>query len=221
MGRSIKTFLKRFPVIRAGYRWFRQRPLPQFSKPSFFYNCSTNGDTCCLILAGYKEFLWDIVFNRLKRFSPEHIDICIVSSGLFSQGLYEIAQKNQWSYICTKRNSVTLALNTAIRAFLHAQNIYKIDEDIFLTKNFFTKLRNCYEHCERDSEYFPAFAAPLIPINGYGHLRILKHCSLVNEYTTLFEKPKYVVGSNRMIEYNPETAKYFWGGGEAYRILIY
>jgi hypothetical protein len=200
-------------MISTGYKWYRQRPLPQFVKPKFFYNCSSNYDTCCFILAGYKEFLWDEVFYRLKHFAPEHIDICIVSSGLFSQRLYETAQKNKWSYLCTKRNSVTLALNTAIKYFPDAQNIYKVDEDIFLTKNFFVKLRDCYDRCEQDSEYFPAFVAPLIPINGYGHLRILKHCSLVNEYTALFEKPKYMAGSNRMIEYNIETAKYFWGGG--------
>jgi hypothetical protein len=163
------------------------------------------------MLAGYKDFLWDVVFDRLKCFVPEDIDICIVSSGLFSKELYDRAKNNKWSYLCTKRNSVTLALNTAIQSFPAAQYIYKIDEDIFLTRNFFTKVRNCYDRCERDSEYFPAFVAPLIPVNGYGHLRILKQFSLEHEYAKLFEKPRYSHGSDRMIENNPKTAEYFWG----------
>jgi hypothetical protein len=212
--KTIKEFSKGFPFIRRWYAWIKERPLPQFSKPSFFYNCSHNHDACCFILAGYKEFLWDIVFDRLKRFAPDNIDVCIVSSGLFSRELQELAKSNKWSYLCTKRNSVTLALNTAIQSFPFAQYIYKIDEDIFLTKNFFLKLRSCYARCEQDSEYFPAFVAPLIPVNGYGHLRILKKFSSEYQYEKLFEKPKYSHGSDRMIENDPKSAKYFWGEGD-------
>jgi hypothetical protein len=167
------------------------------------------------VLAGYKEFLWDAVFKRLKYFVPKGIDICIVSSGLFSKELYERAKNNEWSYLCIKFNSVTLALNTAIKSFQSAQYIYKIDEDIFLTKNFFGKVRNCYDLCERESDYFPAFVAPLIPVNGYSHLRILKHFSLESEYERLFEKPRYSHSSDRMIINNSEAAKYFWGEGES------
>ena len=54
-----------------------------------------------MILAGYKEFTWDIVFKRIKEFSDENMDICIVSSGLYSERLSKIAQENDWSYIWT------------------------------------------------------------------------------------------------------------------------
>ncbi|MDR3127689.1 MAG: hypothetical protein LBU08_04405 [Tannerellaceae bacterium] len=188
-------------------------PFSTFVKPSFFYNCSGKSDTCCFVLSGYKEYLWDTVFDRLKRFVPENVDVCIVSSGLFSEKLYAIAKENKWSYLCTKRNSVTLAMNTAIRAFPRVENIYKVDEDIFLTRNFFTKLRECYARCEKESDYFPAFVAPLIPVNGYGHLRILTHYGLVEEYASLFEKPRYTVGGDRMIEGNSESAIYMWKEG--------
>ena len=33
----------------------------------------------CMVLSGYKDFLWDSVFGRLKKFVPEDIDICILS----------------------------------------------------------------------------------------------------------------------------------------------
>jgi hypothetical protein len=138
------------------------------------------------------------------------IDICIVSSGLFSERLLSICKNNGWSYLCTKRNCVTLALNIAIERFPEAQNIYKLDEDIFTTKNFFENLLECYEHTEKESEYIPAFVGPLIPINAYGHMRILKKLSLEEEYTRRFQKPRYAVGAKRMIESSPDVAKFFW-----------
>jgi hypothetical protein len=109
-----------------------------------------------------------------------------------------------------KRNCVTLALNSAIEVFPKAEYIYKIDEDIFLTKHFFPKLRECYDKVENDSEYIPAFVAPLIPINAYGYLRLLRKFFLEQEYMKLFEKPKYA--GEGMIAHNPNVATYFWGG---------
>jgi hypothetical protein len=184
----------------------------KFVKPRFFYNRSHNNNICCLVLAGYKEHLWDVVFKRVKIYAPENIDICIVSSGLFSHKLYDICKENEWSYLSIKRNSIPLALNTAIKQFASAQKIYKIDEDIFITKNFFQKTGECYEKC-KESEYIPGFVAPLIPVNGYGYLRILKKLDMVEEYTKTFEMPKYGSGVERKIENNADVAKFFWGGG--------
>jgi hypothetical protein len=208
---KIKSKLKTYSVVKKLYARWKNRHT--FAKPFFFLNSSNNSNICCIVLAGYKDFLWDAVFQRLKLFVPGNIDVCLVSSGLFSNRLCEICQENNWSYISMKRNSVTLALNTAIRSFPYAQYIYKVDEDIFLTRNFFTKLYECYEQCEKDSEYFPAFVAPLIPVNGYGHLRILKKLALHEEYARQFEIPRYAAGPDRMIENSADVAKYLWVGG--------
>jgi hypothetical protein len=185
---------------------YRQKILKTF----FFYNRSRNLEKCCIILAGYKEFLWEKVFDRVKTFVPPDIDVCVLSSGLYSDKLLEICKKNNWSYISTKRNSVSQILNTSINAFPGAKYIFKLDEDIFITKNFFEKLFACYENC-RESDFIPGFVAPLIPLNGYGHIQILKKLSLVSVYTQLFERPKYAAGQDRMLENSPEAAKFFWG----------
>ena len=80
-------------------------------------------------------------YNRInssgEKFTPQNIDICIVGSGIYSEKLKCIAQDNKCSYVVIKRNCVTLALNSAINLFPYAENIYKLDEDIFITKNFF------------------------------------------------------------------------------------
>jgi hypothetical protein len=210
---KIKKYLKKYPFIKKIYRQFKYFFTPyylrKFVKPSFFYDISRNCDTCCFILAGYKDFIWDITMSRIKMFVPKDIDVCVLSSGLYSEKLYETCKKNEWSYLCVKRNSVTLALNTAINQFSSAQYIYKIDEDIFITKNFFHKVKECYNWCKTESKYLPLFAAPLIPINAFGHVRLLEKLSLEKNYEKLFEIPKYMIGG--IIENNPNVAKYFWG----------
>jgi hypothetical protein len=209
----LKKHLKKYSFIIKPYRWLKNIFTPYYLKkivkPSFFYNTSHNHDTCCIILAGYKEFLWDITMSRIKNFVPQDIDICILSSGIYSDKLHGICKENQWSYLCTKRNSVALALNTAIDQFQAAKYIYKIDEDIFITKNFFHRTKECYERCKAESKYLPAFVSSLIPVNAFGHVRLLEKLSLEKEYERFFEKPKYLIGG--IIESNPNTAKYFWG----------
>jgi hypothetical protein len=147
----------------------------------------------------------------MKLFAPENIDICVLSSGVYSDNLYKICKENQWSYLCIKYNSVPLALNTAIGQFPAAKYIYKVDEDIFVTKNFFHKTKECYERCKTESKYLPAFVSSLIPVNAFGYVRLLEKLSLEKEYEALFEKPRHIIGG--IIENDPNTAKYFWGDG--------
>ena len=195
-------------VIRV-YRKFDN--MRKFAKPAFFLDNSTNSETACFILAGYKEFTWDIVFKRIKTFCPKYIDVCIVSSGVYSEDLKKIAEDYNWSYISMKRNCVTLALNSAIREFKSAKNIFKLDEDIFLTEGFFNSLPKVYEESKKD--YFVGFSAPLIPINGYCYGRILEKLELTQHYTELFEYPKPSAEDEMMVVTDVDVAKFFWGEG--------
>lgn len=175
-----------------------------------FENRKQDKKTACFILAGYKEFLWDIHFDRVKSFVPEDVDVCIISSGLYSKNLAMIARNNNWSYISTERNCVTLAQNVAISAFQKAEFIFKIDEDIFVTRHFFDVMRKTYQHCITHGDYQPAFIAPLIPVNGYGHLRVLEKLGRKDDYSSLFERPIFAAGADRQIENNPDAAKFMW-----------
>lgn len=200
---------KIYKYARKVYRKIIYGELPKFEKPSYFLDNSRNKETMCFILAGYKQFTWDIIFKRIKKFCPNDIDVCIISSGLFSNNLKIIAEKNNWSYISMKKNCVTLALNSAIKSFPNVKKIFKIDEDIFVTDGFFEELPKIFENAKKD--YFPCFSAPLIPINGYGYRRILEKLKLVKKYTELFEYPKISAGNHMQIEFNPNVAKFFWG----------
>ena len=195
-------------TVKTAYRYFRYGKIKAFAKPRFFLNNSKSSNTVCFILAGYKHFTWTVVFKRIKKFCPANIDVCIVSSGVYSGELKSYAEKYDWSYISMKRNCVTLALNSAINLFPSAEKIFKLDEDIFVTEGFFETLPAIHEKAKIN--YYPAFTAPLIPINGYGYRRILERLNLVEEYTKRFEYPIVSAGSHMQIENNPEVAMFFW-----------
>ena len=37
----------------------------------------------CIILIGYKQFLWSDVIGRFRTFVPDDVDVCLVSSGKY------------------------------------------------------------------------------------------------------------------------------------------
>lgn len=166
-----------------------------------------------LVIAGYKPYLYQNVFSRIKAFVPGGVDVCVVSSGLYDKRLSEIAANNGWSYLSLKRNCVTLAQNIAILYHPKAEYIYKLDEDIFVTKNTFGMLKQTYQRVRDEGLYDIGFVAPLIPINGYGHLRILDKLGMIEFYEKRFERVKYASYPTRMVEKDPRVARFFWGEG--------
>lgn len=164
-------------------------------------------------MAGYKPFLFEDVFARVKAFAPKELDICVTSSGLFDEILNNIAAENNWSYLSMAQNNVPLALNTATTLHERAQFIFKMDEDIFITEGVFDTLLKTYNHVQTRGHYNVGFVAPLIPINSVCHIRLLEKLGLLETYEKLFEKPIYAVHISRMLYSNPEVAKFFWGEG--------
>lgn len=187
----------------------RDRPL--YGKCEF-EDRSKGNRRLCIVLAGYKDYLYPAVLGRVAKYAPDDLDVCICSSGLFSEELSRICKDRNWSYLSTKLNNISLIQNIAIRLHPQAEFIYKLDEDIFITKDFFNRLYKAYMHAGQ-SQYFPGVVAPLIPINGYGHMRILEKLGLLSKYENMFETPKYAAGSERKIECSPEAARFFWGEG--------
>ena len=179
--------------------------------PHEFVNRKKHKSKVCFVLCGYKEFLWENVFHRLKKFLPNDIEVCLLSSGIRNSELDKIAEKNDWSYLSSERNSVTLVQNIAVSYFNDAEWIYKMDEDIFITEYAFENLYNVYLDAEKNSVYNVGFVAPLIPINGYGHIQILKRLKMLKDYECKFGKVKCGVHPQKPIESNIDAAMYMWG----------
>lgn len=183
-----------------------------FSTKNNFINRSKGFETAVFVLAGYKEFLWEVIFDRISAFCPNEADVCIVSSGLHSPKLEKMAEEHNWSYLSTKRNNVCIAMNTAIKLFASAKYIYKIDEDIFVTKNFFKNTMDTYLNCKKEDSFYrdPIFVAPLIPINAFGHAHLMRKLGLEDAYRAKFGAPH--IGGATPVESDIEFAKFMWGG---------
>lgn len=174
-----------------------------------FINRSKNSNKMLVVLAGYKEFLYEVVFDRLKQFCDADIDVCIATSGKYSKEIDEICEKNKWSYLSTKENNVSLVQNIAISKHPHAEYIFKLDEDIFLTKNYFNNMIQALEHAEKGN-YNPGVIAPLIPINGYGYSRILEKMNMFDEFEKRFGPINCLLGRSNLVISDPNVAKFFW-----------
>ena len=179
-----------------------------------FINRSNNNEKLCIILAGYKEPLWDNIFGRLAQIVPDDVDVCIMTSGLKNEALMDIAEQHNWSYLATEKNHLSLIQNRAIELHPSAKWIYKLDEDMFLTQGFFETLYETYQKVQNDSFYVPAFVSPLINVSCYGHIRLLEKCGLIEDFrSTNLTDMKITDGlhHNKQILENPKAAKYMWG----------
>jgi hypothetical protein len=178
MIKKLKTELQKKPVIARPYGWAKRRKVEAALQNNLrgkysFDDFSHASDVACIVLAGYKPYLYPYVFPRLKRFAPRDMDICIVTAGKCVEPLQELCRENGWSYISTKDNNVALAQNIAINCLPHAKLVFKLDEDIFVTEGFFSKMLAARDHALK-GEYLPGVIAPILPVNGYGHLHVLK-----------------------------------------------
>lgn len=167
----------------------------------------------CIVLSGYKEFLWENVFGRLQKYIPAEIEICLCSAGRYVHQLSTIAEKNSWSYLSTEINSVSLLQNISISLYPEAEWVYKMDEDMFVTKNMFTNMYRTAKDIIESKTYDFGLCSPLIPVNAVGYRYVLEKYERLNDYESKYGAA--IVGGHpyREIERNPKTAMYMWGEG--------
>lgn len=184
----------------------------KFAFEGEFINRSKGHDKLLIVLAGYKQFMYDAFFERLEKYLDSDIDVCIITSGKVDTQTAEICEKNDWSYLSSSRNNVSLVQNVAIKNHPNAEYIYKLDEDILITKNYFQSLFRAYEDSE-EGMYEPSFIAPLIPINFYGFIPIIEKLGIKplfeERFSELKYKPKTVLGD--VVMKNSDFAKFMWG----------
>jgi hypothetical protein len=205
---TIRKILSRNKVLKRIYHNIKKKK--RINSRYKFINRSKESKYLCIILAGYKENLWDIVFKRISRFMLKDIDVCIVSSGLYSKELDKLAEENNWSYLSVEKNNVCLVQNIAIKLHKNAEYIYKIDEDMFICDGFFETLKKTYDYILKNTRYKVGFVAPLIPINGYGYIRFLEKTNNIKEYEMKFEKAYYGSNSDEIIIKDSNVAKFIW-----------
>ncbi|MDF5720855.1 MAG: hypothetical protein PUP91_10300 [Rhizonema sp. PD37] len=174
-----------------------------------FIDRSKGSDRLLIILAGYKSILWSLTLTRIAKFAPPDVDVCILSSGLYSEQLAEMAAKHGWSYLHTKVNKVSLVQNLAITKYPKAKWIYKTDEDIFISEDFFERLLEGYLYIKNEGLYNPGFCSPLLNVNGYSYISFLRTINADDEYKAKFGELKHSVNGVKAF-YDGEAAKWLW-----------
>ena len=197
---------------KKGEIWCGKLPV-QLRDTWFFEDRSNHQQRLCMVLAGYKAVLWPTVFRRLRQIVPGDVDVCILTSGLRSEELRQLCAENSWSYLATKRNCVGRIQNIAIYLHPDAKYIYKLDEDMFLTDGFFDVLYTAWQTASKESGYVVGFAAPLIPVNGYGYARVLEKLGLTKDWEERFGPAIITDGIHHhtAILERAEAARYMWG----------
>lgn len=124
----IRVFLRDFKYTKKIYSRLKnvKHKLDYINKTKAHYNYINRSKACkklCIVLAGYKPFLYEDVFGRIRKYAPDDIDICIITSGLYSKVIDDMCSENGWSYLSTKENNVALVQNLAIDLHKHAEYI--------------------------------------------------------------------------------------------------
>lgn len=185
-----------------------QAVIEKCSLPYHFIDRKHGRKALCYILAGYESHLWDNTLARIALFQSDEVDYCIVSSGKYDQVLEELAEKNHWSYLYTEKNQVCFIQNLVIELHPQAEYIIKMDEDIFIGKDFFTGMLREFKKIEREGDYRIGFAVPVIPLNCSGYVSYLQAIGKKEEYEQCFGR---AYKSRFSAVFNvEETAEYLW-----------
>lgn len=161
----------------------------RLSKDYEFINRSKGQKRLLLILAGYQEFYWDVLLERVNKFTNENVDVCVVIPGSpNTQKLKEICERYNWSYLYSKYDRLGLVQNIAIKLHPKAEYIIKIDEDIVISENYFDDMLNTYDKVKEGTRNKVGIVAPLINVNGYSYIPFLKTIDKLDDYDEKFGK---------------------------------
>lgn len=172
-----------------------------------FIDCSQSKEKLLIVLAGYKEFLWDSVFSRVRKYAAEDMDICVITAGYKNETLVRMCASEGWSYLHTHENKLSLTQNLAIRVHPDAKWIFKIDEDIFITQGIFEELLDTHLLMEKEQQYAPGIVVPLMAVNSYGYRRILEYVGKLADYNERFGSAVFGRGK---IYADKDIATYMW-----------
>lgn len=160
------------------------------TEPAAFVDRGSGHGRLLLVVAGHKPLLWPYVLPRLRRYSDDlDVDACVVCPGVTDEAyatLSDFCEEYSWSILRTTVNQLCLAQNLAIAHFTDAEYVFKVDEDMFVTRMWMPLLEECLARVEREMHYQVGFVAPLIPVNGYGYRVFLELFDLLEEYCDRF-----------------------------------
>lgn len=211
-----KNNLKKYGVSEQSYLWSennlkKKQKKRLYSKKYTFIDRSKGSENLLLILAGFQSYYWEAVFERVKEnqnMFSESIDICVCVPGENGKILSSLAEKYGWSYLRIPKDLLAQVQNTAIKLHPKADWIFKIDEDILISDNYFAKLKKTYEKAELKLDKEIGFVAPLINLNACGVKIFLNTIGKYESYEKHFGK--MILGMEEPIHRDPKVGEWIW-----------
>ena len=210
-----------YKISKKTLRYFESRKsdLLSFASKYVFDNRQSGSENLLLVLLGFQPYYWDVVLERVKKNVEqfdEQIDVCLCvpfgENKDASRKVRELAQMYNFSYLFIYEDLLAQALNTAIKLHPNAQWIYKIDEDIILSDNYFSKMKTSYLNYTKESYYPIGFISPLINVNAGGFRIFLESIGKWDDFVKKFPNRYYwgIHDSDDIIHRNKLVAEYLW-----------
>ena len=174
-----------------------------------FINRSRSKNKLIIIVAGYKQQLWEMIFPRFKKYFNSEYDVCIVVPGKKNKQLASIAELNGWSLLETKDNKIALGQNLAILLHGQADIICKLDEDIFIGNGFLEGLEEALLKTEIDGRHKVGFVAPVMNVNGFTIHKFLERIGKSKDFQDKFGIVPYSCVDTPVWS-NVSIAEYLW-----------
>lgn len=173
-----------------------------------FINRSKEKENLCYVLAGYEQSLWESTLARVEAFQSDAVDYCLVSSGKYDEKLDRMAEHNDWSYLYTEKNQVCFIQNRVVELHPFARYVIKLDEDMFIGKDFFELMLDGFKKIEEEGDYRVGYAVPVIPLNCSGYVSYLNLIGKRKEYEAQFGRA-YKSRFSAVFSLE-ETAEFLW-----------
>lgn len=170
---------------------------------------STGHSRLVVILAGHHTHLWPATLERLHALGDD-ADVCLVCPGGNAPAAHQLAARCAWSVLTTRSKRPGLGLSLAVLAHPQAKIIHKLDEDIVLPAHYFRRLEAALERAEQGaSDHPPGLIAPLLNVNPFCHVQLVRRLGLEGEWTShfgplrsgLLDSPAY---------HSAEAARFLW-----------
>lgn len=182
-----------------------------FSKKYTFINRKKDSNNLLLIVAGFQKQYWEVIFNRVfenQKLFKEDMDVCICIPGENYLELAALAEKYDWSLLRIEKDLLAQAQNTAIKLFDKAEWIFKIDEDIILPYDYFSKMKGAYRLIEKKHDKQIGMLTPLINLNANGIRPFLEAMDMFDDYQNKFGD--FRVELRNIVHGSPKIAEYIW-----------
>ena len=197
----------------------KQRDHQPFARKFIFDDRQHKSENLLLVLMGFQPYFWDVLLDRVNRNIEqfdEDIDVCLcIPCGEDSHAAEMargMAKQYNFSYLYIYDDLLAQAQNTAINLHPNAQWIYKIDEDILLSDNYFAKMKSTLNRAQNELHYYVGFVSPLINLNAAGFRMFLETINKWDEFASVFPGPRYWAKDPEkdLVHANSKVAEYIW-----------